>query len=55
MYCLVHSFELGLNWGGGVCKCLKKLWGLGPQAPMHGTPMGWVQNNAKLNEKAQEN
>ena len=40
MYCLVHSFELGLNWGL-VCKCLKKLGGGGrpPQAPMDGTPM----------------
>ena len=39
MYCLVHSFELGLNWGP-VCKCFKN-WGggAGPQAPMDGTPM----------------
>ena len=38
MYCLVHSFELGLNWGA-VCKCFQKLGARAPQAPMDGTPM----------------
>ena len=37
MNCLVHSFELGLNWGGGVCKFFQKLGA--PQAPMVGTPI----------------
>ena len=41
MYCLVHSFELGLNWGARLQMFLKKLKG-GGQAPMDGTPMGVV-------------
>ena len=41
---LVHSFELGLNWGGPVCKFFQKLGGPGPpQAPMDGTPMASIQ------------
>ena len=40
MYCLVHSFELGLNWGDRL-QMFSKTGGAGPppQAPMDGTPM----------------
>ena len=36
MYCLVHSFELGLNWGGPSANVLKN-WGGGPPPG----PYGW--------------
>ena len=51
MYYLVHSLELGLNWGGAVSKCFKKLGGPGPppQAPMDGTPMSYEHMLVSIN------
>ena len=36
MYCLVHSFELELNWGGGPSANVFKNWGGGGGPPRHG-------------------